>query len=281
VARREDRPGDDPAYYAPLADQWWRPRGMFAMLHWLAKARADLVPPAGRPGAVLVDLGCGAGLLAPHLAGRGYRHVGVDLGRPALGHAARHGVLAVQADVARLPLAAGCADVVVAGEVLEHVPDLRGTLAQACRLLRPGGLLVIDTIADTRLARVIAITIAERVPGAAPHGIHDPELFVDRAALVDECAAHGVDLRLRGIAPSPLGLLRFLARRRDLVPMVPVPTTSVLFQAVGRKATNTRSEGTKAEGTTAGSPDAGGLTHDGAPACGAPPAGGGTRVAGA
>jgi len=49
------------------------------MLHWLAAARAAVVPPAGPSGGLLVDLGCGAGLLAPHLAGKGYRHVGVDI----------------------------------------------------------------------------------------------------------------------------------------------------------------------------------------------------------
>ena len=85
-------PPNDPRQYDDLADEWWRPDGAFAMLHWLAEARAALVPPASRPGALLVDLGCGAGLLAPHLAGKGYRHVGVDLTRSALDQAAAHGV---------------------------------------------------------------------------------------------------------------------------------------------------------------------------------------------
>jgi 2-polyprenyl-6-hydroxyphenyl methylase/3-demethylubiquinone-9 3-methyltransferase len=64
---------NDPAQYDDLASQWWDPRGTFAMLHWLARARADLVPQATRPGAVLVDMGCGGGLLAPHVARLGYR----------------------------------------------------------------------------------------------------------------------------------------------------------------------------------------------------------------
>ncbi|QJY50817.1 methyltransferase domain-containing protein [Pseudonocardia broussonetiae] len=205
------------------------------MLHWLAAARAALVPPADRPGAVLVDLGCGAGLLAPHLAGKGYRHVGLDLTASALAQAAGHGVAPVRGDVAAVPLADGCADVVAAGEILEHVTDLPAVLAHACRLLRPGGLLVVDTIAATRLARVVAVTLAERVPGGPPPGIHDPALFVDRAALVRECARHGVALELRGLRPRVTDLVAFLAGRRPAVRMVPVPTTAVLFQAVGRR----------------------------------------------
>ena len=224
---------NDPAQYDELAQHWWRPRGPFAMLHWLAAARGALVPPAPPEGAVLVDLGCGAGLLAPHV--RGYRHVGVDITASALAQAAAHGVTAVRGDVTAVPLPDSCADVVTAGEILEHVTDLPAAVREACRLLRPGGLLVIDTLAATALARFVAVTLAERVPGAAPRGIHDPALFVDRAALVRECARHGVAIRLRGIRPSVPGVVRWLAGRAEIVPMVPVPTTAVLFQAVGRR----------------------------------------------
>ncbi|WP_435107384.1 methyltransferase domain-containing protein [Nocardiopsis synnemataformans] len=226
---------NDPELYEVLADQWWEPRGVFAMLHWLATARGALVPPAPRPGAVLVDLGCGAGLLAPHLNGKGYRHVGADLSSSALRQAGQHGVHGVRGDVLAVPLADGCADVVVAGEIFEHVTDLPRAVAEACRLLRPGGLLVLDTLADTALCRWLAIDIAERVPGLAPKGVHDPALLVDRALLVDECARSGVRVALRGIRPSMIDLLNWTFGRRNSVRMLPVATTTVLFQGCGRK----------------------------------------------
>ncbi|HEX2143449.1 MAG TPA: methyltransferase domain-containing protein [Glycomyces sp.] len=205
------------------------------MLHWLAAARAELIPAATRADAALVDLGCGAGLLAPYLEGKGYTHIGVDRSAEALRQAAAHGVHAVRGEVTAVPLADSCADVVVAGEILEHVPDLPGAIAEACRLLRPGGLLVIDTLAATALCRWLAIDVAERIPRIATRGVHDPALLVDRDLLVAECEEHGVPLTLRGIRPSLADFAGWLLGRRSSVRMVPVPTTAVLFQAWGRK----------------------------------------------
>ncbi|PRY56765.1 methyltransferase domain-containing protein [Glycomyces artemisiae] len=230
---RQTRIANDPALYDRLAGEWWRPRGVFAVLHWLAAARGALVPAPERPGAVLVDLGCGAGLLAPHV--EGYVHVGVDVSRESLALARKHGVMAVRADVAAVPLPDECADVVVAGEILEHVPDLAAVVAEACRLLRPGGLLVVDTLAATALCRFLAIGVAERIPRIATRGVHDPALLVDRRELVRECRRHGVALTLRGIMPHLGDAALWLARRREAVRMAPVPTTAVLFQAWGVK----------------------------------------------
>jgi 2-polyprenyl-6-hydroxyphenyl methylase/3-demethylubiquinone-9 3-methyltransferase len=229
------RAPNDPRQYDDLAGEWWRVNGVFSVLHWLAEARGRLVPPAERPGAVLVDLGCGAGLLAPYVAGKGYHHVGVDLTRSALEQAADHGVTAVQADAVHLPLADGSADVVTAGELLEHVVDVRGVIGEACRLLRPGGLFVADTLNATATSRFVAVTLGERWYGGAPRGIHDPNLFVAPRVLVDECSRHGVQLRIRGIRPAAAKFLRFMVTKRGVVPMVPTRSVAVLYQAVGIK----------------------------------------------
>ena len=205
------------------------------MLHWIAAARARLVPPAAGPGALLLDLACGGGVLAPHLVGKGYRHLGVDLSALALRQAAEHGVRVVRADVLRLPFADAVADVVVAGEVLEHVPDLAGAVREACRVLRPGGTLVLDTIADTWFGRFSAVTVGERVPAGPPRHLHDPALFVDRAELVRLAGAHGVPLVLSGLRPSLPGYVGWLLGRRAGVRMICSRSTAGLFQAYGTK----------------------------------------------
>jgi 2-polyprenyl-6-hydroxyphenyl methylase/3-demethylubiquinone-9 3-methyltransferase len=226
---------NDPAQYDELADQWWEPRGGFAMLHWIAAARAGLVPRASRRDALLLDIACGGGLLAPHLAGSGYRHVGVDLSATAVPIARSHGITAVRGDALALPFADATFDVVVAGEVLEHVPDLDRAVAEACRVLRPGGTLVIDTIADTRWGKFLTITVGERIPAGPPPRLHDGALFVDRDHLQSVAAEHGVPLALNGLQLHPVDYLRWLIRRRDSVRMVGARSTAALFQAVGVK----------------------------------------------
>jgi 2-polyprenyl-6-hydroxyphenyl methylase/3-demethylubiquinone-9 3-methyltransferase len=231
---------NDPRQYDDLAEQWWRPGGGFEILHWLAAARAALIPPAIRNGAVLLDAACGGGLLAPHVRGRGYRRVGVDLRRSGLELAAARGVVPVIGDVGALPVVTGCADVVVAGEILEHVTDVSAVVAELCRVLRPGGMLLLDTVNDTALSRFITVTAGERL-GIAPVGLHDPALFVHPKRLVAEFARHGLTLQIRGIRPTMTGLLRWLARPdnggngQPLGRIVPTWSTAVLYQGRARK----------------------------------------------
>ena len=228
------RARNDLAQYDDLAAEWWDPGGAFAALHWLAAARAKLIPDRPPSDARLLDLGCGAGILAPHVP-RGYTHHGVDLNATALAQAELRGVRTLQADVTAVPLEDGFADVVVAGELLEHVARPLDLVAEACRVLRPGGTLVLDTIAATWWGRFSSVTVAERLPAGPPRRLHDPALFVDRSALVAGARACGVELTLAGLRPSAVDYLRWLVGRKAEVRMLPTRSTAGLFQAHGRK----------------------------------------------
>jgi 2-polyprenyl-6-hydroxyphenyl methylase / 3-demethylubiquinone-9 3-methyltransferase len=229
------RERNDLAQYDDLVDEWWRPDGEFAALHWLAAARVPHIPPAAGDGAVLVDLACGGGLMAPHVAPLGYRHVGVDVGLSGLRLARAHGVLPVRGSVLQVPLADGCADVVVAGEILEHVEDDVTVLEECARLLRPGGTLVLDALADTRLSVLINVHLLERLPGGPPRGLHDPRLFVDRRRLLAAADRLGLDLRLVGLRPAMREAIPWALGRRPAVSMKPTRWTGSVFAGYGRK----------------------------------------------
>jgi 2-polyprenyl-6-hydroxyphenyl methylase / 3-demethylubiquinone-9 3-methyltransferase len=227
------RPRNDLRQYDDLADHWWRPDGAFAALHWLAQARGRYVPPPSRDDAVLVDLACGAGLMAPHVDG--YRHVGVDLNHAALRQAAEHGLEPIRGDITRLPLPDAVADVVVAGEIFEHVADLEAAVSETARILKPGGTVVVDTIADNLLARIVVVHVQERLPGGPPPRIHDPAYFVSPRRLRALFDGHGVTLRTQGLKVHPIDYLRFLRDRSRPVRMLTARASLTLYQGIGAK----------------------------------------------
>jgi len=110
-----------------------------------------------RPGETGLDIGCGPGLLAVELArrvGPSGRVVAIDTSpdmiamssRRAAAEGFRDRVGALVGDAAELPFRDGTADFLVATQVYEYVPDMKKALAEAARVLRPGGrLAALDT----------------------------------------------------------------------------------------------------------------------------------------
>ena len=96
-----------------------------------------------RPGAVVVDVGCGPGATLETIAAGGHRGVGVDYS-PALARAAAApGAPTVVGDAERLPISDGAVDAVVIECVLSAVPDKPAALDEARRVLRPDGALIL------------------------------------------------------------------------------------------------------------------------------------------
>jgi SAM-dependent methyltransferase len=90
----------------------------------------------------VLDLGCRSGALTRHFL-EGNSVVGLDVDAAALEKAAALGIEPVRADVEEpLPFVDGSFDAVVAGELLEHLQFPDALVAEARRVLRPGGVLV-------------------------------------------------------------------------------------------------------------------------------------------
>lgn len=94
----------------------------------------------------VLDLGCGVGDFTALLVEHGYAAVGCDVSEEALRRArARFPGAEFAQSGEELPLADASFDVVWAGEVLEHVQDCLGLLAEVQRVLRSGGRLLLTT----------------------------------------------------------------------------------------------------------------------------------------
>ena len=115
---------------------------------WKRRAIDLAAPPAG---ARALDLACGTGDIAFGLADRGASVVGLDvthrmleLGASRFPHRAARTPrpVFVRADMMALPFSAGEFDIVTTGYGLRNVPDLRSSVREIHRVLRPGGVLV-------------------------------------------------------------------------------------------------------------------------------------------
>jgi len=99
-------------------------------------------------GAVVLDMGCGTGVLFPVLleeVGREGRIVALDISDEMLrrAHAKGYPIQCVQGDAQSLPLSEGVFDWVICNAVFPHFSDKLRALAELRRVLKDGGRLVI------------------------------------------------------------------------------------------------------------------------------------------
>jgi SAM-dependent methyltransferase len=104
------------------------------------------------PGRDVLDVGAGQGTMSARLERLGYEVTSTDVSEAAV--AVLRAQLAgpvVEASVTNLPFDDESFDGAVLGEVLEHVEDDRGALAEVARVLRPGGVLAASVPANPAL----------------------------------------------------------------------------------------------------------------------------------
>jgi SAM-dependent methyltransferase len=102
----------------------------------------DLRPTLSGLSGRLVDVGCGAQPYR-HLLSKRADYVGLDTGRADADFGYAIPGVRLFGDDNHWPVADGEADVVLATETLEHVPDPPTFLAEAFRCLKPGGRVII------------------------------------------------------------------------------------------------------------------------------------------
>ena len=138
------RPEEYHALDAVEAEHWF-----YAGKRAIARAWIERLRPLRRDD-LLVDVGAGTGRFLEELGGH-CRSVGIEPSPVALAIAGRRSGALVRGDALELPLASGVAAVVTALDVIEHLEDDRGAVAELARVTRPGGLLVLNVPASDAL----------------------------------------------------------------------------------------------------------------------------------
>jgi SAM-dependent methyltransferase len=106
----------------------------------------------GAPGQRLVDIGGGTGNYSRALRDDGWDPLVVDREPGMLERAAAKGLETLEGDAQHLPLPDACADAAMLVSMLHHVEDPAAAIAEAKRILRPGGRLVLMVFTREDLA---------------------------------------------------------------------------------------------------------------------------------
>ena len=167
-------------HFDKVSYTWWDAQGEMGTLHTINPLRMDFITNSTRlENLAVLDVGCGGGILSEALAKVGAWVTGIDLSQASIMVAQRHAAaqgLRIDYHYESLELFAAehpqRYDIVTCMEMLEHVPNPEGVIANCAWVLKPGGQAYFSTINRTVKAFLFAIVIGEYVLRLLPRGSH-------------------------------------------------------------------------------------------------------------
>ena len=202
------------AKFSELAHRWWDTDSEFRPLHQINPLRLGWIDGlAGLSSKVVLDVGCGGGILSDSMARKGANVTGIDLSTKALRVARLHALesqtsnlqfreVSVEALAAEQPASF---DVVTCMEMLEHVPDPASVVKACAQLVKPGGWVFFSTINRNPKAFALAIVGAEYILNMLPRGTDEYAKLIRPSELAASCRAAGLDVtHTCGLEHNPL-----------------------------------------------------------------------------
>ena len=196
--------------YNELGERWYHAKDdPVALLRAEARARnpwviAEIQAAFGN--ASVLDIGCGAGLLANELARQGIAVTGFDASEESLAIARRYDVTGrvryQYGDANHLPFADESFDVACALDFLEHVEDPAHIVAEAARVLKPGGLFFFHTFNRNWISWLFGIKGVEWFVKNTPRNLHSYRYFIKPSELAVMCEQNSLKVvTMRGLEP--------------------------------------------------------------------------------
>ena len=201
------------------AGTWWDPHGPMALLHsmtpWRVKFILDCMSTeegsAPLKNLRVLDVGCGGGLLSEALSRLGANVTGLDptaeLIQAAQAHAQKEGlcITYLHGHIEDLPKETPLFDLIVASEVIEHVPYPDIFLKKCHGFLSETGGLFVSTINRTAKSYLAGILMAEYLLRWVPPGTHTWQQFVKPRELEVQFLKLGLkNQRFQGLSYCPL-----------------------------------------------------------------------------
>ncbi len=215
--------------FSQLAHRWWDRNSEFKPLHDINPLRLgyidNTVPLSGK---IVLDVGCGGGILSESMAALGADVTGIDLGDKALQVAKLHLLESGQkVDYRKIAVEnladeqPGHYDVVTCLEMLEHVPDPSSIVRACATLVKPGGNVFFSTLNRNPKSYLLAVLGAEYVLNMLPRGTHDYAKFIKPSELAQSCRNAGLTVAdVVGMSYNPLSKVYSLSKDADVNYMI-------------------------------------------------------------
>lgn len=200
-------------FYNDLGEKWYQsfdhPVALLraennARIPWIQERISQHFPDKS---CSLLDIGCGGGFLTNALAEKGHQIFGIDLSEKSLGIAQQEDqtktVCYRKANAYALPFKKEHFNVVCAMDLLEHVEKPAKVIAQAARVLKPGGLFFFHTFNRNWLSWLFALKGVEWFIPNTPRHMHLYRLFIKPKELIVHLNQNAFSLsEISGLMPK-------------------------------------------------------------------------------
>ncbi|MCX8513979.1 MAG: hypothetical protein RL017_765 [Pseudomonadota bacterium] len=205
-----------------LAQKWWDTAGELKTLHHINPTRLEFIKSqVSLSNQLVLDVGCGGGILSEALSQQGAQVTGIDLAPQAIEIAKLH------LYETNLNITYQCEDIkdfaeknsekfdiVTCLELLEHVPDPEYIIEYCSAILKPEGVAFFSTLNRNLTSYLLGVIAAEYLLKIVPRGTHDYAKFIKPSELNKLLMRHNLQiLAISGIGYNPITASGYLTSK--------------------------------------------------------------------